>query len=78
MQVSFDRFEGVTPDRQVVLSARWSLWGADGRLRARGDKTLIEPWPGAEPGALLAALDRALARFGADLATAVAAAGIGR
>ena len=72
LQVSMDRFEGVTADRQVVLAAHWSLWRPDGELQSRGNQRLGQAWSEDQPAALVTAMSQVLARCGAELATQVA------
>ena len=74
--VTISRLDGVL-GRSVVLGGRWTLVAErDGKPSALAvrDTTITERVDGAGYDALVAAMDRALVRFGAELADAVTAA----
>ena len=74
--VTFSRFDGVLGDT-VVLSGRWELLaerdGASAGPARVSEATVIEKVDGAGYDALVAAMGRAVARFGEAMADAVAA-----
>jgi uncharacterized lipoprotein YmbA len=74
--VTLSRFDGVL-GRSVVLGGRWALVAErDGKASALTvrEATITEKVDGAGYGALVAAMDRALVRFGEEMADAVTAA----
>jgi len=74
--VSISRFDGVL-GRAVVLHARWELVaerGEEAKSLAVRDATVTEKVDGADYGALVAAMQRALVRFGQEMAEGIAAA----
>jgi uncharacterized protein len=74
--VSISRFDGVL-GQSVVLHGRWELRAEKGEnadLLAAREVTVTEKIDGADYEALVAAMQRALVRFGQGMANAVAAA----
>lgn len=74
--VTISRFDGVL-GRSVVLGGRWALVAErDGKASALTvrEATVTEKVDGAGYDALVAAMDRALVRFGAEMGDAVTAA----
>jgi uncharacterized lipoprotein YmbA len=72
--VSISRFDG-TLGQSIVLQGRWALVGEGGHqvpLLAR-DATVTERIEGADYQALVAAMQRALVRFGEEMADAILA-----
>jgi len=70
--VSFSRFDGI-PGQSVVLQGRWELIGQSGESLGVREATVTEKIDGAGYDALVAAMQRALARFGQQMADSVAA-----
>lgn len=67
------RFEG-SVGGEVVLKARYSLFGPDGRkVISAGESIVREPVGGTDYGALTAAMSRALAAFSREVAAAIPA-----
>lgn len=67
------RFEG-SVGGEVVLKARYSLFGPDGRKVISGGESIVrEPVGGTDYGALTAAMSRALAAFSREVAAAIPA-----
>ncbi len=67
------RFEG-SAGGEVVLKARYSLFGPDGRkVISAGESIVREPVGGTDYGALTAAMSRALAAFSREVAAAIPA-----
>lgn len=65
------RFEG-SVGGEVVLKARYSLFGPDGRkVISAGESIVREPVGGTDYGALTAAMSRALATFSREVAAAI-------
>jgi uncharacterized lipoprotein YmbA len=65
------RFEG-TAGGTVVLKARYTLYGPDGRkMVSFGESTVREPAGGPDYDALVAAMSRALAAFSREIAAAI-------
>ena len=73
LPVAVEHCEGDAGDHQVHFQAHWRLEDAAGKILARGDVALTEPWAETDASALVAAQDRILARFGTLLAKAVTA-----
>jgi uncharacterized lipoprotein YmbA len=74
--VSISRFDG-TPGRSVVLQGRWELRvHREGREESLGMKaaSVVEQVDGPEYDALVAAMQKALVRFGDQMADGIAAA----
>ncbi len=74
LQVAMDRCEGDEGDGRVHLLAHWRLEDSAGNILERGRADLAEPWAPPDVPGLVAAHDRLLVRFAAELATAVKAA----
>ncbi len=70
--VSVSRFDGI-PGQSVVLQGRWELIGQSGESLGVREATVTEKIDGAGYDALVAAMQRALARFGQQMADSVAA-----
>jgi uncharacterized lipoprotein YmbA len=70
--VSLSRFDGV-PGQSVVLQGRWELIGQSGESLGVREATVTEKTDGAGYDALVAAMQRALVRFGQQMADSVAA-----
>jgi uncharacterized protein len=68
--VDLTRFEGVVGGT-VVLAARWRVLGSDGVELLARQTTLTEAAGAAGPGALVAAMNRALGALSRDLAAAL-------
>ena len=67
------RFEG-SVGGEVVLKARYSLFGPDGRkVVSAGESIVREPVGGTDYGALTAAMSRALAAFSREVAAVIPA-----
>lgn len=67
------RFEG-SVGGEVVLKARYSLFGPDGRkVISAGESIVREPVGGTDYGALTAAMSRALAAFSREVAASIPA-----
>jgi uncharacterized protein len=72
--VSVSRFDGI-PGQSVVLQARWELIAQkDGKEESLGvkDASVTEQIDGPDYGALVAAMQRALTRFGQQMGDSVA------
>jgi len=70
--VSVSRFDGI-PGQSVVLQGRWELIGQSGESLGVREATVTERIDGAGYDALVAAMQRALVRFGQQMADSVAA-----
>ena len=70
--VSVSRFDGI-PGQSVVLQGRWELIGQSGESLGVRGATVTEKIDGAGYDALVAAMQRALVRFGQQMADRVAA-----
>jgi len=70
--VSVSRFDGI-PGQSVVLQGRWELIGQSGESLGVREATVTEKIDGAGYDALVAAMQRALARFGQQMADSVVA-----
>ena len=70
--VSVSRFDGI-PGQSVVLQGRWELIGQSGESLGVREATVTERIDGAGYDALVAAMQRALVRFGQQMADRVAA-----
>ncbi len=70
--VSVSRFDGI-PGQSVVLQGRWELIGQSGESLGVREATVTEKIDGAGYDALVAAMQRALVRFGQQMADSVAA-----
>jgi len=70
--VSFSRFDGI-PGQSVVLQGRWELIGQSGESLGVREATVTEKTDGAGYDALVAAMQRALVRFGQQMADSVVA-----
>ena len=70
--VSVSRFDGI-PGQSVVLQGRWELIGQSGESLGVREATVTERIDGAGYDALVAAMQRALARFGQQMADGVVA-----
>jgi len=70
--VSVSRFDGI-PGQSVVLQGRWELIGQSGESLGVREATVTEKIDGAGYDALVAAMQRALVRFGQQMADRVAA-----
>jgi len=70
--VSFSRFDGI-PGQSVVLQGRWELIGQGSESLGVREATVTERIDGAGYDALVAAMQRALVRFGQQMADSVAA-----
>ncbi len=71
--VSVSRFDGI-PGQSVVLQGRWQLTAQSGESLGMREATVTEKIDGAGYDALVAAMQRALVRFGQQMADTVAAA----
>jgi len=73
LEVDVLRFEG-SAGGEVVLKARYALFGPDGRkVISAGESIVREPVGGTDYGALTAAMSRALAAFSREVAAAIPA-----
>jgi len=70
--VSVSRFDGI-PGQSVVLQGRWELIGQGGESLGVREATVTEKTDGAGYDALVAAMQRALVRFGQQMADSVVA-----
>lgn len=70
--VSVSRFDGI-PGQSVVLQGRWELIGQSGESLGGREAIVTEKIDGAGYDALVAAMQRALVRFGQQMADRVAA-----
>lgn len=70
--VSVSRFDGI-PGQSVVLQGRWELIGQSGESLGVREATVTERIDGAGYDALVAAMQRALVRFGQQMADSVVA-----
>ena len=70
--VSVSRFDGI-PGQSVVLQGRWELIGQSGESLGVREATVTEKIDGAGYDVLVAAMQRALVRFGQQMAVRVAA-----
>ena len=70
--VSVSRFDGI-PGQSVVLQGRWELIGQGSESLGVREATVTERIDGAGYDALVAAMQRALVRFGQQMADSVAA-----
>ena len=70
--VSVSRFDGI-PGQSVVLQGRWELIGQSGESLGVREATVTEKIDGAGYDALVAAMQRALVRFGQQVADSVVA-----
>jgi len=70
--VSVSRFDGI-PGQSVVLQGRWELIGQSGESLDVREATVTEKIDGAGYDALVAAMQRALVRFGQQMADSVVA-----
>jgi uncharacterized protein len=68
--VSISRFDG-TPGQSVVLQGRWELIAQTGESLGVSESTVTERIEGAGYDALVAAMQRALVRFGQQIADTV-------
>lgn len=73
VSVDFGRFDG-SPGKEVVLAARWSLFGKDGKeLLYTGITIIHEPTKTLAYDGLVSAQVRALERLGEEISTALRA-----
>jgi uncharacterized lipoprotein YmbA len=69
------RFERIS-DQSVELGARWTIRDATGRVRNAKESHLREPAAGADAQSAVAALSRAVAALGREIAEAIQDSGI--